>query len=100
MRFDASIAYMLGRIAETHQITLVTDSFTLAEPLARAAKLRGRPNAVAFFGRLLDSRWQSFLRGEAGKHVKLIDLDDYDTMLFDTRRQRTKSTWEEDFPGQ
>ncbi len=100
MRFDASIAYMLGRIADTHDIVLVTDSFTLAEPLARAARLRGRQNTVAFFGRLLDSRWQAFLRGDGGQHVKFIDFDNYDTILFDTRRQTTKSTWEEDFPVQ
>jgi len=98
VRFDASIAYTIGRIAATHQIILVTDSFTLAEPLIRAARLRKGSNTIAFFGRLLDPRWQPVIRNAPHAMVKFVDFDEFDGILFGTKKPTMKQTWEEDFP--
>ena len=88
-RFDASIAYMIGRLAETHRFVVISDSFALAEPLARAARVRYEncrgagsfaPNAITFFGRALDPRWFGAVRaigaGAAEPPVVIMDLDD------------------------
>lgn len=95
-RFDASIAYLIGRLAESCQIVLLSDSFALAEPLVRAAKSRydaerrraedeGQepkqmpPNILAFFGRALDPRWFAVLRDWKSDGmsdcVQFFDLD-------------------------
>lgn len=84
VRFDASIAFAIGRLAPTHQVVLLTDSFSVADPLMRAAQIHGdqtRP-VLVFFGRALDARWQRVLRTEKDLAPRLIDLDDYETDLF------------------
>ena len=80
MRFDAPIAFAMGRLAETHQIMLVTDSFALADPMLRAIEIGGREAYLAFFGRALDSRWLRVIRSTS--MLNFIDLDDFPEQLF------------------
>lgn len=84
IRFDSSIAFALGRIAETHRVVVVSDSFSLAEPLLRLATLpsspRLEPPILAFFGRALDTRWPRAIRGS--KVINFLDLDEYERDLF------------------
>lgn len=98
IRFDAAIAYSIGRLAETHRIVLLSDSYALAEPLVRAAVIRQEKNFVAFFGRLLDPRWHGFLRNKSGSNVEFIDLDADDAELFGGRRTANQNLWEDNFP--
>lgn len=84
LRFDASIAFALGRLAENHRIVVVSDGFGLADPMIRAAKIgRSIPKpTLAFFGRALDSRWQRLLRVEPDHAPRFLDLDDHEDELF------------------
>lgn len=104
LRFDASIAFAIGRVAEDHRIAVVTDSFAVAEPLLRAARMAGNgcTNVVAFFSRLLDPRWQRLLRGEergaeGGVPIKLLDLDEHEEQLFGAQKARETNGWNDDF---
>ena len=85
MRFDALIAFAMGRLAETHQIMLVTDSFALADPLRRAIEISGQEAYLAFFGRALDSRWLRVIRSTP--KLNFIDLDDFSEELFGVSAQ-------------
>lgn len=110
IRFDAGIAYSIGRVADSHQIVLISDSYALAEPLVRSAVARRDKrrssglkadnirNYIAFFGRLLDPRWLGLLRGKAGEHIEFIDLDDYSDRLFGSKKSVAKDLWEDNFP--
>lgn len=83
-RFDASIAFAIGRLAEQSRIVVVSDSFALAEPLRLASQIKSATRqqpVLVFFGRALDSRWQGVLRKEA-QALKFIDLDDFEERLF------------------
>lgn len=95
LRFDASIAFAIGRVAEDHQIALITDSFAMAEPLSRAARMANCQNAIIFFGRLLDPRWQARLRSE--DHLKFYDLDAWGEEIIGDRRPKDTSAWNDDF---
>lgn len=101
LRFDASIAFAIGRVAADHRIAVVTDSFAVAEPLLRAARLSRQTNVIAFFGRLLDPRWQSLLREEVhreeGVPIELLDLDEYEEQLFGAPKPRETTGWNDDF---
>lgn len=97
MRFDASIAFAIGRVATDHRIAVISDSFALAEPLLRAARTVGQRNVLAFFGRLLDPRWQRLLRDDAGKSVEFLDLDEDEEFLFGSKRSPEKNGWKDDF---
>lgn len=99
IRFDASIAYTIGRIAKTHKIVLISDSYSLAEPLVRAAGLRSGKNCVVFFGRLLDPRWLG-LRKSASDFLDFIDLDEESEALFGARPVASSATWMDSFPIQ
>lgn len=85
MRFDAAMAFAIGRLAHDHRIVVVTDSFALADPLRRAGAVgieKGIPNpALAFFGRALDSRWQRMVRKEPDV-VTFIDFDELAGSLY------------------
>jgi hypothetical protein len=101
VRFDASIGFAIGRLADNYRIVVVTDSFALAEPLLRAARLApdqaARP-VLAFFGRALDSRWQRVLRTEPDVAPSFVDLDDFEESLFGSRVQDLgKSALKDDF---
>jgi len=80
MRFDAQIAFAMGRLAETHEFMLVSDSFALADPLIRAMEISGTEAYLAFFGRALDGRWLRVIRSTPKLHF--IDLDDFSEELF------------------
>ena len=87
VRFDASIAFAIGRLAEKHApLVVVSDSFALEDPLRRAARVspESSPLYLAFFGRALDSRWQGVLRKESP--VKFIDFDEHEEKLFGMAR--------------
>jgi len=104
IRFDASMAYTIGRISETHMIVLITDSYMLAEPLVKAAQRRQekekekKKNCIAFFGRLLDPRWNGLLRGKAKDYIDFVDLDDHEVKLFGEGNASPVNVWEDDFP--
>lgn len=118
-RFDASIAYMIGRLAEHCQIVLISDSFALAEPLVRAAssryeaernqaKLENRepkqmpPNILAFFARALDPRWFAVLRDwrtdGLSDCVQFLDLETRAHMLFGVSPTRERQWGGPDVP--
>ncbi|MBI5277355.1 MAG: hypothetical protein HY854_12930 [Burkholderiales bacterium] len=87
-RFDASIGFAIGRLAERRRIVLVSDSFALAEALHLSYRLRSRAglfpeerNVLAFFGRALDPRWQKALR-EWKDSIAFVDLDLHENELF------------------
>lgn len=80
MRFDASLAFAIGRLAEQHRpLVVVTDSFALADPLRRADRIASGVY-LAFFGTAVDARWQGVLRRE--KFVEFIDFDEHADRLF------------------
>jgi hypothetical protein len=118
-RFDASIAYMIGRVAERCQVVVISDSFTLAEPLVRAARARYQreirradaegtdvqqlgPNVLAYFGRGLDPRWFSVLKdwrsGGMSDCVRLLDLDNHLEQLMGARSAPMRSWLDDDIP--
>lgn len=86
-RFDSSIAFAMGRVAEDRRIVVVSDSHSLAEPLSRARAMRrkfpGQKNVMAFFGRALDPRWQRTLR-DSSDSIEFVDLDEDESALFGT----------------
>jgi hypothetical protein len=85
VRFDASIAFALGRLADTHRVVVVTDSFALADPMVRAARIAPSPEVrptLAFFGRALDARWQRVLNKNKEGAPAWLDLDDHSSTLF------------------
>lgn len=122
-RFDASIGYMIGRMAEEYRVVVVSDAFALAEPLVRASRARAdavartralapararataqglpsfAPNAVAFFGRGLDPRWLGVERGMTGaspttpRPVVVYDLDDEAHRLVGTQGRVERESW-------
>lgn len=85
VRFDASIAFAAGRLADKRRLIVVSDSFALADALSRVATIGGQTNRpiLAFFGSFLDSRWQRMLRREETS-VEFIDLDAHEDRLFGT----------------
>lgn len=86
IRFDASIAFAMGRLAETHRLVVASDSFPLALTMLRVSELweakTGRP-VLTFFGRALEPRWHGVLRGQQG--LDFVDLDDHLPALFGTQ---------------
>jgi len=84
MRFDAQLAFAAGRLAEDHRLVVLSDSFTLADPLKRAAAIgtpKGRRPVLAFFSRALDPRWQRILRTERDV-IEFVDFDELAVSLF------------------
>ncbi|MBM3319705.1 MAG: hypothetical protein FJY73_03400 [Candidatus Eisenbacteria bacterium] len=105
VRFDAGIAFAIGRLADSYRIAVVSDSFALSEPLLRTAQIarrRGgghRAPVLAFFGRGLDARWQRVLRAEGEDGLRFLDLDDFEEGLFGFGRVvRPRPAREEDAP--
>lgn len=85
VRFDAAIAFAMGRLCEDHRIVVVTDSFALAEPIATINANRAEQNGkvvLAFFGRGLDPRW--FMQFKEANSPEFINLDEYEETLFGT----------------
>lgn len=96
IRFDAAIAFAIGRLASTHRVVVVSDSFALAEPLLRVATIStgtpGREPWLAFFGTALDARWQRLLYKDTARRVNFLDLDDFDVELFGLSGSRASSS--------
>lgn len=101
LRFDASISFALGRLAENHRIVVVSDGYSLADPMIRAGRAgNGRMKPLlAFFGRGLDPRWQHLLRVDPEGAPEFLDLDDYESELFGVAptRSSVRAPIEEDF---
>ena len=87
IRFDANIAFALGRLANFQHIVVISDSYALMEPMARVSAIsRTEPfegTTLAFFGNALESRIHSFLRNNSCIH--LLDLDESEVRLFGSR---------------
>lgn len=84
MRFDAAMSFAAGRLAQTHRLIVLTDSFALADPLRRTAAISGTAFGkpiLAFFGRALDPRWQRMLRKEPDA-LGFVDLDELAASLY------------------
>ena len=83
VRFDASIAFAAGRLADKRRLVVVTDSYALADTLSRVTTIGGKPNrpALAFFGSALDARWQRMLRRDQ-EMLEFVDLDAHEDRLF------------------
>ena len=92
IRFDAPIAFAMGRLAESHRLVVVSDSFALASTMARVNEHWGADNnrcALAFFGRACDQRWRGVLRDEFAP--EFIDLDDHQSKLFGIEEKEVRS---------
>ena len=91
IRFDARIAFCLGRLAGQYDFVIVSDSYALSAP-ALEAKNRGSEVLLAFFGQSLDPRWQRQFRDG---QLTFLDFDEgqYQTHLFglDSRAPQSKS---------
>lgn len=82
IRFDASIAFALGRLVERRDtIVLVTDSFAIEQPMLAASAYGKTKIVLAFFGQQLDPRWLPVIRGGDGR-IEFWDLDDVSESLF------------------
>jgi|HubBroStandDraft_4_1064222.scaffolds.fasta_scaffold77707_3 hypothetical protein len=82
IRFDAPIAFALGRLLERRdRIIVVSDSFALEPPMSAAAEYRRAEIVLAFFGSQLDRRWLPILNGGESK-IKFWDLDQKSEALF------------------
>lgn len=80
IRFDAPIAFALGRLLDRRdKIVVVTDSFGLEQPLLAASEYREAAIVLAFFGRQLDQRWLPVLQRS---RIDFWDLDDNSEALF------------------
>ena len=86
IRFDAWIAYALGRLAgrdEGQKVVVVSDSWSLAGPVQECAA-RNTSVTVCFFGSVIDTRWHKVFRdcAQDGVPVDFLDLDDDTEKLF------------------
>lgn len=83
LRFDAQIAFAMGRLAQTHRLVIVSDSYSLRDPIERVNEAWGQKHGncvLAFFGQSYDSRWR---RARDSKWAPdFIDFDDYHAELF------------------
>jgi hypothetical protein len=82
IRFDASIAFALGRLVERRdKIVVVTDSFGLEQPILAASEYKGTEIVLAFFGRQMDPRWLPVVGGDDVR-ITFWDLDNSSQALF------------------
>lgn len=85
IRFDAWIAYAIGRLAgkTDRRIVVVSDSWPLNGPIQECAS-RGTAVTVCFFGGVIDTRWHRVFREQAAAgRIDFLDLDDHSESLFD-----------------
>ena len=81
LRFDASIAFAMGRLAETHRLIVVSDSFALSSSVVLVNEHWGKDScALVFSGMALDQRWHPLLRSSRGP--RFIDLDLHQQQIF------------------
>lgn len=91
IRFDAQIAFAMGRLAETHKLVIVSDSFPLASNIALINEHWGARTGgcvFAFFGHRLDSRWRNLMRNASS--IRFVDLDDFQSELFGVEPQEVR----------
>jgi hypothetical protein len=90
IRFDAQIAFALGRLAGTFdRVLIISDSFAISRPVLETAR-RGTSVTLAYFGSALDPRWHRILREAPNQRsISLFDLDPYADELFGGRTART-----------
>lgn len=100
VRFDAAISFAIGRVASTHRVVVVSDSFPLADSMQRATWFRASttvPNVLSFFGRAIDARWQRLLREDPVKSgVVLVDLDEFEGRLFGGGKEVSRRAADDD----
>lgn len=114
IRFDAMIAYALGRLtagrnvpanvtnmenSPVSRVFIVSDSWALAGPVKDCVS-RGTSVTMVFFGSLIDNRWHKVLRDaeKAGSKLDFFDLDTVTQRLFD-RARSSKMGPEDLLPG-
>lgn len=94
IRFDAPIAFALGRLVGRRDcVIVVTDSFAVEQPMLAAGGYGSTRVVLAFFGQQLDPRWLPVVKG-GDDRVEFWDLDEVDESLFgreSTLRRPTKS---------
>lgn len=74
VRFDARIAFCLGRLAGQYEhVIVISDSYSLAAPILETVD-RQTKVTLAFFGQLLDPRWGKVIH-KVSPSVVWIDLD-------------------------
>jgi hypothetical protein len=82
IRFDASLAFALGRlVALRDRIVVVTDSFALEQPMLAASEYQQAEIVLAFFGRQLDQRWVPVVQA-GNTRIKFWDLDEHSREIF------------------
>ncbi len=92
IRFDAPIAFAMGRLAQTHRLVVITDSYSLFEPMARINENWGAKNGkcvLAFFGQACDMRWRAAFRSPDAP--EFIDFDEYQPKLFGIEEREVHS---------
>lgn len=88
IRFDAAIGFAMGRLADTHRIVVVSDSYPLCEPMVRVNEHLSQNTGqcvLAFFGRSLDPRW--LVAGKQQNAPRVMNLDEHESELFGTPRK-------------
>jgi hypothetical protein len=77
IRFDALIAYSLGRLAgrdDISRVFVISDSWPLAACVKDCVG-RGTPVTICFFGNFIDTRWHKVFRDSASDKLDFLDLD-------------------------
>jgi len=92
IRFDASIAFAIGRLSEEHRVVVVSDSFPLSEPMLRVNEHQKSNDhcTLAFFGRAIDARWYVAFKNPHAP--RFLNLDDFETDLFGLPRKEVART--------
>jgi len=90
IRFDAQIAFAMGRLAQDHKVVVVSDSFSLYDPMLRIAEFSEKPT-LAFFGRDLDPRWHSVIKGD-DPTPQFVDLERFESELYNIPRKEVPRT--------
>lgn len=103
IRFDAMIAYALGRLAsqpdesKPARIIIISDSWPLAAPVRDCTARSGIPVTMCFFGSVIDTRWHKVFRESETRNglIEFLDLDMFAQRLFN-RDRPSRRTSEED----
>jgi hypothetical protein len=88
IRFDALIAYSLGRIAghpNVSRVFIISDSWPLAS-CVKDCVARGTPVTMCFFGDFIDTRWHKLFREYEAANLDFLDLE-REPNLFNRPRQ-------------
>jgi hypothetical protein len=83
LRFDAQIAFAMGRLAESHRLVVVSDSFPLRDAMLRVNENWARTTegcGRAFFGQSSETRWLTTRHTDFD--APFLDLDRFHDELF------------------